>query len=434
MTNEDRLRRALRDEAASVGGAGDGGDAWGAVRRETARRRSARRRRLAGAAAAAVVLVVGGIVGVVALGDDDPATTVAVGPDGSTSTTSSSSSSTSTSSTVPEDAPPLGPIWPFASYEELQAYRSDPGVGMFFDAEATALEFAREYLSMPAPEAVGAVGEDGTSLYLDVVPRAGAPMVTRVRLFAYDGVHTVFAAETANIVPLTPVVPVGLEIPLKGTSTAFEAHVDVAVRDAHGTELGRTFVMGGANGELGPFDGSITISAPSTEVGALVFSTSSAEDGSVQEATVVAIRFSPSVIDGDGAGARSFSVFFHRGEELVEVRRSGPPTVGVLRQALDALVAGPLPSDGPGLTSLFSSATADVIAGVSVGEDGLAVVDLARTVDNASTSAGSAALLESLDATVFQFPTVERIEYRLSGSCEAFWTWLQMDGCQIVAR
>ena len=28
-------------------------------------------------------------------------------------------------------------------------------------------------------------------------------------------------------------------------------------------------------------------------------------------------------------------------------------------------------------------------------------------------------------------PTIERVEYRLEGSCEAFASWLQLDGCVV---
>ncbi|GIU91627.1 MAG: hypothetical protein KatS3mg011_0533 [Acidimicrobiia bacterium] len=69
--------------------------------------------------------------------------------------------------------------------------------------------------------------------------------------------------------------------------------------------------------------------------------------------------------------------------------------------------------------------------------DGTAVVDfsavLPEVIPNASTSAGSASLLGSLNATVFQFPEVERVIYSLDGDCEAFWGWLQ-SACDPVER
>jgi hypothetical protein len=70
--------------------------------------------------------------------------------------------------------------------------------------------------------------------------------------------------------------------------------VTVEVRQdgqAAGENLGESFVMGGANGEFGPFAGDITIEPPTAAAGAVVFTTLSAEDGSVQEATVVRVAF-----------------------------------------------------------------------------------------------------------------------------------------------
>jgi hypothetical protein len=87
---------------------------------------------------------------------------------------------------------------------------------------------------------------------------------------------------------------VGTTITVGGTSTAFEANVTVEVREdgqAEGENLGRSFVMGGANGEMGPFAGDVTIESPTAAAGAVVLTTESAEDGSVQEATVVRVVF-----------------------------------------------------------------------------------------------------------------------------------------------
>lgn len=362
-------------------------------------------------AAAALVVAV---VGVAAMLAREPDTSVDVRPADDATTTSA----------PPVDDTELRGIWPFVTEDEIDAYLVDPGIGMFLDPEATALEFAREYLGMPAPVAPqGYVAVEGESGWVDVLPRAGSPITTKVWVHRYggdDGAHTVYFAETANIELDREALGETVGAPtvaVSGISTAFEAHVDVEVRDSTGRVLGTSYVMGGANGELAPFSGEVAIEEPTSRHGAVVLSTSSAEDGSLQEATVVPVSF-------ERGEQSSFSVFFHRDEELVEVTRTGPKTTGVLRQALEALVAGPRPEDGEGLSSLFSAETADVLAGVSL-RDGTAIVDFASAVNNASTSAGSAAFLAELDATIFQFATVERIEYRLQGSCEAFWEHLQ---------
>jgi hypothetical protein len=81
---------------------------------------------------------------------------------------------------------------------------------------------------------------------------------------------------------------------VRGTSTAFEAQVDWEVREegqTAGRKLGEGFFMGGSNGEFGPFDAQLAFSAPTRPNGAIVLFTRSAEDGSVQEATVVPVTF-----------------------------------------------------------------------------------------------------------------------------------------------
>jgi hypothetical protein len=103
---------------------------------------------------------------------------------------------------------------------------------------------------------------------------------------------------------------------------------------------------------------------------------------------------------------------------------------GPVRGAFDALVAGPTAAEeAAGARSMFGPASAGSVRSVSF-EDGLLVVDFddfRDALSNASTSCGSEALLAQLDATAFQFPVVERVEYRLAGSCADFFGWLQRE-------
>jgi len=429
MTVEDRLRAALHAEASAGDDAlGDADDAWGAVQRRVRRHRARRAGRRSVAALAAVAAAAAAVVGIGSLLSEDTARVEVVPAD----STLPPAVTPTTTPVEPEPAALFPGIWPFASSADVDAYRADPGVGLFFDAEATALEFGREYLGMAEPVAASGLktSVDTSTASIAVTPRPGLPMVTRIHLqrFGDEGPWSVTGADTDDIRVDLPAsgAAVGPTFAVSGESTAFEATVHVEVRADGGATLLQTFVMGGANGEMGPFADDLTIGAPFEATGgAIIFTGESAEDGTVVQATVVRVGFE--------AGASAYSVFFHRGEELVEVRRTGPATAGVLRQALEALFEGPQPEDGPGLSSLFSAATAGLLRDLNL-RDGLAVVDLADTIDNASTSAGSQALLAELDATVFQFPSVVRVEYRLQGSCEAFWTWLQYDGCRVVGR
>lgn len=127
-------------------------------------------------------------------------------------------------------------------------------------------------------------------------------------------------------------------------------------------------------------------------------------------------------------------VWYAAGEEPAAVERrveSATPS-----SALAELVRGPTAAERErGLTSWWSDETAGVVGSVTE-SDGRLVVDfrdLPRLIPNASSSAGSTQLLTSLDSTLFQFEDVEAVEYRLEGSCDAFWNWLQRD-CTVVRR
>ena len=104
----------------------------------------------------------------------------------------------------------------------------------------------------------------------------------------------VLGASTPNIQLTSPAARSTISSPvrLQGTSTAFEATVNTEIRADGSTQpIGTGIVMGGANGELGPFDGTLSFSAPTANAGALTLLTRSAADGTVSEATVVRVRF-----------------------------------------------------------------------------------------------------------------------------------------------
>lgn len=114
---------------------------------------------------------------------------------------------------------------------------------------------------------------------------------------------------------------------------------------------------------------------------------------------------------------------------------ANPATDGLLRAALEQLLQGP--SDPrPDVHSWFSSATADALRSVSVDSAGHATVDfedLRTLIPNASSSAGSAMLLEELNTAVFSVEGVRSVDYLIEGDCERFWEWLQYS-CQTIHR
>lgn len=132
------------------------------------------------------------------------------------------------------------------------------------------------------------------------------------------------------------------------------------------------------------------------------------------------------------------TLYFHRGAELVAVERPVVETPAVLRATLMQLLEGPTAAEAArdSVVSWFSEGTAGLLHHVTL-EDGLAVVDfdeaLRGAIPGAASSSGSRRLLESLNATLFAFPAVDSVEYRLGGSCDAFWAWLQY-ACDTVHR
>lgn len=137
------------------------------------------------------------------------------------------------------------------------------------------------------------------------------------------------------------------------------------------------------------------------------------------------------------ADTASLTIHFSRAESTAAVSRDAPPGGPTLRAALEHLLRGPTDAErAAGIHSWFSPATEGALRSVTV-QQGRAVIDFADLRDlipNASTSAGSAMLLRELNTTVLEFPSVQTIEYRMEGSCERFWEWLQYGGCPIRER
>ncbi|HUF13161.1 MAG TPA: GerMN domain-containing protein [Longimicrobiales bacterium] len=133
----------------------------------------------------------------------------------------------------------------------------------------------------------------------------------------------------------------------------------------------------------------------------------------------------------------SVDVVFTRAEAPVVLRRPAARADEPLRSALEALLAGPTPQErAEGIESWFSEKTSRSLRSVAVDTDGHAVVDfedLRAIIPNAGSSTGSALLLTELNGTVFRFPEIRSAEYRIVGSCDAFWDWLQY-GCRTVTR
>jgi hypothetical protein len=87
-----------------------------------------------------------------------------------------------------------------------------------------------------------------------------------------------------------------------------------------------------------------------------------------------------------------------------------------------------------GFRNPFPAEAADAFLGVSISQ-GTAFVEFTAALfpEGADTPEGAQILLTTLNANVFQFSTIDAVEYRLSGSCDAFWRQLGAS-CEVVTR
>lgn len=137
------------------------------------------------------------------------------------------------------------------------------------------------------------------------------------------------------------------------------------------------------------------------------------------------------------AGVTTVQVVFTCGEETVGTwRRVEEQGADSLALAVGELLRGPtIDEREAGLSSFFSAETAGMVRSVSL-RGGVAYIDFrdfSAIIPNASTSAGSAQLLDEVAGTIFQFDGIEEAELTFDGSCDAFWNWLQR-GCQRLTR
>lgn len=211
-------------------------------------------------------------------------------------------------------ATPLRPdgfagIWPFATQGEADAY-ADGDDTLFRNVVDTAREFARRYVGMVDPVAIGPASPAGQVVEVKIgfgtgeggrpVPDPRPTMTVRLRSVGdRDGDRnpwTVVGATSEQILVDAPKPLDRVSSPLSvgGRAHAFEGTVTVEVREdgmVAGQSLGKGFVTGGGDA-LRPFSGSVPFRSPAKPGGAVLFYELSAADGQgVLRATVVRVRF-----------------------------------------------------------------------------------------------------------------------------------------------
>ena len=115
--------------------------------------------------------------------------------------------------------------------------------------------------------------------------------------------------------------------------------------------------------------------------------------------------------------------------------RNVPATELRLTATLTELVQGPDAEERDlGFTSVFSEDTSSIFAGVDI-DDGTALVDFVglEAIPDLDQATVANDLIASLNATVFQFETVDAVEYRVGGSCQTFWAAMGAD-CTTTSR
>lgn len=183
-----------------------------------------------------------------------------------------------------------------------------------------------------------------------------------------------------------------------------------------------------------PSTPSITTTSQSTT--STSSSTSSTMDSSTTDSSTTSSTSTSTT--STTATDRVVQVYFSTGDgtdcsEVTAFDRTVDASIGPARAAFGELVGGPTASEeAEGAFSFFSSATSDAVLSV-MQSGGILTVDLADVradISNAGTSCGSAAFTSSLNATAFQFPTIDRVRYLFAGSCEEFGGFIQTDVCE----
>ncbi len=149
-------------------------------------------------------------------------------------------------------------------------------------------------------------------------------------------------------------------------------------------------------------------------------------------------------IDEEPSGGDSTTLLVHYpcgssqlATSAVWVYRAVPRTDLVLTTTMREMVKGVDDAEAAlGYRSPFPDDAEDSFLGVTIDRE-QAKAFLEFTVDvfpsGVDTPEGAEIFLSTLNANVFQFDTVNQIEYRLGGSCDAFWQ--QLGGsCEVITR
>jgi hypothetical protein len=167
--------------------------------------------------------------------------------------------------------------------------------------------------------------------------------------------------------------------------------------------------------------------------------------------TTLASSTSTTAVSGDSVCAEDpplsdaatlLEVYFPCGNQDLAINgkyvyRTVPPTDLVLTATLSEMVKGLEPEEQSlGFRSPFPPDADGSSLGVTIDTtDQTAYLEFTDRVfpDGVDTPEGSQIFISTLNANVFQFDTIDAVEYRVGGSCDAFWRQLG-DKCQKITR
>lgn len=317
MTAEDRLRDLLRSEATTVQPSGDG---LARIQARIARRRRARFWLLPSAAVATAAVAATFFV----LAPDERATqTLTPGATGTPTTQPSPSAS-------PSPAPVAGDLtgpafWPFASSADLQNV-ADPVPAWLTDPVEVGTRLVRDVLELQDVRVVQ------TCVSCEMLGlRVGSTDVGEVQLGHYTvrgtRVFTVVGIGGTDLTVTSPVAGSAIESPTRvtGRITGVDENVNLRLVAKDGSRLAQA---GAPAGSAVPWSTSLTWSNREWSTGAVLGTTGSARDGSINRVVLVPVSRSTAPTTATFAGLVDGHVALFDAETGKQVRQLTFPPAG----------------------------------------------------------------------------------------------------------
>jgi hypothetical protein len=237
------------------------------------------------------VLLVGAVAAVLVMERWDRQQTAPTTSGAPTTTAAPTSTPAPTTSQTP---PPTTPV----VVDTATAVWPTAGGGIRYTDPAQAAAGFAEFVGFDEPVVGEFMQGDARSGEVEIRPMPTGPATTVFVRQLEDDHWWVLGSACGGIRLDAPEPGEAITTPVRlmGAANAFEGHVSVTIVEDDGALPIATGYVTGTMGGLGPFDSEIGfLRMPTHEFGAILLTTSSAEDGRLWEAGVVRIRFAPQV-------------------------------------------------------------------------------------------------------------------------------------------